>query len=225
MGLFFKDTTQTYNILDDTPLDEIEQETITPMPVPPLTNSEEWCDYAYMRMMQATNRDNVYSACFSYYISLFMTDMGVSAEVEAVYFKDSLLDYCIHLLEEIKGSYKEETIQKQEFYKKLYNEFKTRKVQVYEKKAFTYTAKISKQTRTALGENKTKTLIEYINSDKTIATQDTTQRDKKFNYKLTWTEKKTYDLYAGESATQKLLNILYYNNKYSQEAYMYKNKN
>lgn len=207
MGIFFQDTGEEYNILEDTPLEEIGKVLITP-----ISCSDRWGCYAYMKMMQATN-DEVYSACFSYYISLIMTDMGMSATAEEVLFKESLLDHIFHVVHDAKQEYLDETQQKKACYKVLFAEFKEG-LPEHERKAFKYNAKINDKIYNLLSENGNinKTLISYMKNESDLHVVNNNPARQVSIY-LTWSEEKLYEQYKGDSATEKVVNILN-NNKY-----------
>lgn len=208
MGIFFENTEEEYTIIEDTPLEEIAEEQNIEMPVTPISCSDRWGCYAYMKMMQATG-DEVYSMCFAYYIPALMTDMGMSATAEEIYFKESLLDHVFHVVHDTKKEYTDETQQKKECYHQLFDEFK-KGLPEYERKAFEYNARISDEIYDVLNKNgnKTEALIMFMNDEEDIPHVANNPPLKQFNFKLTWSEEKLYEQYKGDSATEKVVAIL-----------------
>lgn len=203
MGIFFENAQEEYTIIEDTPLKEIGE-----VPVTPITCSDRWGCYAYMKMMQATS-DEVYSSCFSYYISLIMTDIGMSATAEEVYFKEALMDHVFHVVHDARNEENNETKQKIMCYNTLFNEFKEG-LQKYERKVFEYNAKVNDKIYNILSKNGNinQTLISYMKNNKDPEMVVNTNPTKQISIYLTWSEEKLYGRYLGDSATEKVVSIL-----------------
>ena len=182
-------------------------------PLKPSTCSERWATIAYIKGMQARN-DNVYATTFSYYISLVMTGMGISATSEYVYFKDSLADLIFDILSNVKKRTDDltETGQKKVLWNKIFAIFyKTGTAQAHEKTLKCGTLHIPRSMKTALKAKGTiHDAIVSLMKDVVVTPEKKvivpSDEDKvQVTLQLTYSEQnKFFNLIPGDSPTQKV---------------------
>lgn len=107
--------------------------------------SMEWFNYAHV-VAERNGFNEVYEACFIYYVTLFFVDDGISARAEETYFRKSL-DKRINELYFHSSNHKTEHEQKRFFFNSLVDLFMSKEMEKYERKIFQHSILVSEEIK------------------------------------------------------------------------------
>ena len=205
MGWFF-DEDYEYTILENKPLDEIEQETTNAVANLPDDRSGRWAKYAYLKGMQA-GLNPIYATNFGYNITSIVAEMGIDAGTD-IYFKLEMYDKIFDIFERIKKEYDDE----QEIIKHFFNEtleFYKNEAKKYEKNVYRFSLRLSandmevlRQTAPTIKEAIFKLIAEKeIDPDTKVGYEELTNR---VDINLTWSEYEIFDDLEGDTPGEKV---------------------
>lgn len=207
--MFYNQEEENYRDIENISLEDLSKR-VGLTYEPPTSNQEEWAVFSYLRGMEEFE-DEVYASCFMYYITILMTGWGISNTAEYVYFKDSLEDRILNILEDVReeqhkyGRTHAEAMQG--FFQQVIAFFKE-EGEDYEKEGYRYTAHLTEENKEKLksrGKVKEGILAGLNNPGNPVRNYHPSLQ---VAFSLTYSQNKVFEKIEGDSTTDKVLRII-----------------
>lgn len=207
--MFYNNEQEDYRDIEDISLEDLAKKVGVDYE-PPTNNQEEWATFSFLKGMQEFE-DEVYASCFMYYITVMMTGWGISNTAEYVYFKDSMEDRILDIMEDVQkqhvqygGTHVEAM---RGFFQQVIDFFKS-EGEDYEKAVYKYTAELTEENKQNIQKRgKIKDIIVegLENTGEPVENKNPTTT---ITFVLTHTQHKAFEEIEGENTTEKVLRII-----------------
>lgn len=177
---------------------------------PYITQSDEWLDYIMIKSAEY-NFSSVEASCYAYYITTFLTGMGVSATAGEMFYKEKLLDCILDIYNSIIKQNTTELDQQRQLYNEITHLFTSEEIQKYEKQQFRKTIRVEPSLKKQINSYEGSTIgkiRKIIKGEIELQPIKNEQKTETITFSYTISDEKEFNNLPGDTFTDKFYKLI-----------------